>query len=92
MIIIALTMMVTGVLLILRSSALSGRVLHPDDIFTEGGLMRIIRHVFAVRPFSGFEKDIRILFYGLIGLISTIAGIVLFFFSLFWVYSVAGDR
>lgn len=92
MIIIALTMIVTGVMLILRSSALSGRVLHPDDIFTEGGLVRIIRHIFAVRPFSGFEKDRRILLYGLIGLVSTIAGIVLFFYSLVWVYSIAGDR
>ncbi|MBN8574637.1 MAG: hypothetical protein ACK5C0_13710 [Candidatus Kapaibacterium sp.] len=92
MIIIALTMIVTGVLLILRSGALSGRVLHPDDIFTEGGLARIIRHVFAVRAFSGFEKDLRILLYGLVGLLSTLSGIALFFYSLFWIYSVAGDR
>ncbi|HRE57879.1 MAG TPA: hypothetical protein PLW09_08645 [Candidatus Kapabacteria bacterium] len=92
MIIIALSMIVTGVLLILRSSALSGRVLHPDDIFAEGGLGRIIRHVFAVQPFSGFEKDSRILVYGLIGLTSMICGIALFFYSLFWIYSVAGDR
>lgn len=85
-------MIVTGVLLILRSSALSGKVLHADDIFREGGLLRIIRHIFAVRPFSGFEKDPRILFYGLTGLITTVLGVTLFFYALVWIYSMAGQR
>ena len=92
MAIVAFIMMVSGVLLILRSSSLSGRVLTPDDIFREGGFLRTVRHIFAVRPFSGYEKDKRILLYGLTGLMTLASGLFLFVYVMLWIYAVAGQR
>jgi len=92
MAIIAFIMIMSGILLILRSSSLSGRVLSPDDIFREGGFVRTVRHIFAVRPFSGYEKDKRILFYGLMGLLTLACGFFLFFYALLLVYATVGNR
>lgn len=90
MAIIAFIMIVSGILLILHSSALSGKVLSPDDIFREGGFLRTVRHVFAVRPFSGYEKDKRILFFGLLGILLLACGFFLFFYSMLWIYGNLG--
>lgn len=82
--------MVVGVLLILHSGRLSGRVLSPDEIFAEGGLLRTIKHIFFSSPFAGYKQDKRILLYGLAGLCSLYGGIALFAYVILWIYATAG--
>ncbi|MBK9247999.1 MAG: hypothetical protein IPM69_07805 [Ignavibacteria bacterium] len=92
MIITALILMVTGIVFILRSSAISGRVLTADDVLRDGGFMRLVRHVFRARPFAGFQNDRRILYFGLSGLLILGCGAVLFVYSFMWIYNDAGSR
>ncbi len=77
MLIVAMTLTLCGVLSVLRSGALSGRVLSPEDFFNEGGLVLVLRHIFTHNPFSGYEKDLRIMLYGVFGLMMIASGLVL---------------
>ncbi|MBL7974866.1 MAG: hypothetical protein JNJ85_08130 [Candidatus Kapabacteria bacterium] len=90
MIIISLIIMVTGVLLVLYSSELSGKALSPDDIFNKGGFKRLLRHIFTHRPFDGYKEDIRILLYGATGLLMIYGGSLMMVYFITWVYAASG--
>ncbi|MBL7998373.1 MAG: hypothetical protein JNL32_07025 [Candidatus Kapabacteria bacterium] len=92
MIILALILITAGILSILRSGAISGRVLSPDDIFSDGGFLRVLRHIFTVRPFSGYRSDMRILLYGVAGLLLFYGGITLFIYDVYWLTATMGSR
>jgi hypothetical protein len=77
MLITAMVLLVIGVLAVLRSGALSGRVLSPEDFFEEGGLMYMVKYIFTHNPFSGYNRDWRILFYGLVGVVMMLCGAIL---------------
>lgn len=66
-----------GVLAVLRSGSLSGRVVSPEDFFNHGGMRLVLKHIFTHNPFAGYEQDVRIVLYGVAGLILMLAGIVL---------------
>lgn len=86
MLITAMFLVLIGILAVLRSGALSGRALSPEDFFNEGGLMLVVRHILTHNPFSGYTKDIRILIYGLAGLGMMIVGILLFIYFTWLMY------
>ncbi|MCU0426989.1 MAG: hypothetical protein MUF71_15325 [Candidatus Kapabacteria bacterium] len=75
MLITAMFLILCGILAVLRSGALSGRALSPEDFFNEGGFMLVVRHIFTHNPFSGYKQDVRILIYGVSGLVMIIVGI-----------------
>lgn len=77
MLITAMALVLLGILSILRSGALSGRMISPEDFFNEGGLAFIVKYIFTHNPFTGYRQDKRILFYGLAGLIMAVIGIAL---------------
>lgn len=86
MLITAMFLVLIGILAVLRSGALSGRALSPEDFFNEGGLMLVVRHIFTHNPFSGYKKDMRILVYGVSGLVMMIAGVILFVYFAWLMY------
>lgn len=77
MLIMAMMLILLGVLAILRSGSLSGRVLSPEDFFNHGGMRLVLKHIFTHNPFAGYQQDIRIVIYGIAGLILMLAGTLL---------------
>ncbi|MBD1211142.1 MAG: hypothetical protein H9535_22130 [Ignavibacteria bacterium] len=77
MLITAMALIVVGVLSVLRSGALSGRALSPEDFFNEGGLVYVVKYIFTHNPFSGYTQDWRILVYGLVGSAMMLSGVIL---------------
>ncbi len=75
MLIIAMTMILCGILSILRSGALSGKVTGPSQLFEDGGLLIVLKHIFTHNPFTGFRQNILILIYGMAGLFLLCGGI-----------------
>lgn len=86
MLILAMIAILCGALLVIRSGALSGRVLSPDDFLNEGGLAKTLHHIFTHNPFSGYHTDLRIMIYGVIGLSSMLIGIGIVIYFLFLFY------
>lgn len=74
MLIVSLTLFVIGVYLVLLSGKISGRAIEGESFLTDEGLLKIIKYIFTHNPFYGYQKDIRILVYGLLGLIFMIIG------------------
>lgn len=90
MIIVSLIVIVTGILLILYSSELSGRALNLDDVFREGGFLRLVKHIIDHRPFAGYHNDIRVLVFGVVGLAMVFVGSAMLIYFITWVYATAG--
>lgn len=77
MLITAMMLALLGILAVLRSGSLSGRVLSPEDFFNKGGLQLVLTHIFTHNPFSGYRRDKRILMYGVLGMVMMLVGLVL---------------
>jgi hypothetical protein len=77
MLIIAMILALFGVVSVLRSGALSGRALSADDVFNEGGFLLVVKHIFTHNPFAGYERDRRILLYGVLGLAMMVAALLI---------------
>ena len=77
--------LVCGSWLVIISGRLSGKAIDMENFLVDVSLWRILKYIFTHNPFTGYDKDIRILVYGIAGLLLMLAGLATatyFFYTL----------
>jgi hypothetical protein len=46
-----------------------------ESLLEDAGITRVLRYIFTHNPFTGYRKDIRILLYGVAGLLLMLLGV-----------------
>jgi hypothetical protein len=75
MLFFAILFFVLGAWLVIISGKLSGKAIELESLLEDAGITRVLRYIFTHNPFTGYEKDKRILFYGLAGILLMLLGI-----------------
>ena len=75
MLFFAVLFLVCGAWLVIVSGRLSGKAIEMENFLVEASLTRILKYIFTHNPFTGYKKDIRILLFGVLGLILILAGV-----------------
>lgn len=87
MLILAIFLILCGSWLVIISGRLSGKAIDMESFLEDSGVFRVIKYIFTHNPFTGFQKDIRILLFGLAGLILILCGFCIAFYFTFMVSS-----
>jgi len=66
---------VLGCWLVIISGRLSGKAIEVESLLEDNGMTRVLKYIFTHNPFTGFRSDIRILIYGVAGLLLMILGV-----------------
>lgn len=85
MLFFAVFFLALGIWLVIISGRLSGKAIDMEDFLVNVSLIKIFRYIFTHNPFTGYDKDVRILIYGLAGLLLILAGLATatyFFYTL----------
>jgi hypothetical protein len=83
MLIFAITFILFGCWSVIISGRLSGKAIEVESLLEDAGPTRIIKYIFTHNPFTGYQKDIRILLFGVAGLLLILAGVLLAFYFFF---------
>lgn len=83
MLFFAILFFVLGAWLVIISGKLSGKAIEVESLLEDAGLIRVLKYIFTHNPFTGYQKDIRILLYGLAGLLLMLLGfaVAVYFFT-----------
>ncbi len=88
MLIFAILFFLLGSWLVIISGKLSGKAIAVESLLEDSGPARVLRYIFTHNPFTGYEKDIRILLYGVAGLLLILAGL---FVAVYFVFVTSGS-
>lgn len=64
-----------GCWLVLISGRLSGKAVEAESLLADGGFTRVLKYIFTHNPFTGYRRDIRILLFGVAGLLLMAGGV-----------------
>lgn len=67
---------VLGCWLVIISGRLSGKTIEVESLLEDRGMTRVLKYIFTHNPFTGFRKNIRILIYGMAGLLLMLLGVM----------------
>lgn len=81
--IFAITFFVLGCWSVIISGRLSGKAIEVESLLEDSGLTRILKYIFTHNPFTGYQKDFRILLFGVVGLALIVAGVVIAVYFVF---------
>ncbi len=87
MLILSIFLMLCGGWLVIISGRLSGKVINMESFLEDSGVFRVVKYIFTHNPFTGASKDIRILLFGMSGLILILSGFCIAFYFTFMVSS-----
>ena len=87
MLFFAILFFVLGCWLVIISGRLSGKAINMESFLEDSGVFRVVKYIFTHNSFTGASKDIRILLFGLSGLILIITGFCIAFYFTFMVSS-----
>lgn len=71
----AVLFLVCGAWLVIISGRLSGKAIDTESFLIDASLIRILKYICTHNPFTGYRQDIRILLFGLSGLLLIAGGI-----------------
>ena len=74
MLFFAILFFVLGCWLVIISGKLSGKAIEVESLLEDAGLTRVLKYIFTHNPFTGYQKDIRILLSGVAGLLLMLLG------------------
>lgn len=66
---------VLGAWLVIVSGRLSGKAIEVESLLADSGITRVLKYIFTHNPFTGYRKDIRILLFGVAGLLLMLLGV-----------------
>ena len=87
MLILSVFLVLCGGWLVIISGRLSGKAINMESFLEDSGVFRVVKYIFTHNPFTGASKDIRILLFGMAGLILILSGICIAFYFTFMVSS-----
>ncbi len=87
MLILSIFLLLCGGWLVIISGRLSGKAINMESFLEDSGVLRVVQYIFTHNPFTGASKDIRILLFGLTGLILILSGFFIAFYFTFMVSS-----
>jgi hypothetical protein len=88
---LAILFVFLGCWLVIISGRLSGKAIEMENFLVDASLVRIGKYIFTHNPFTGFRRDIRILLFGLSGLLLIFGGFFVAFYFTF-IVSTPGSR
>jgi hypothetical protein len=88
MLIFAILFFLLGSWLVILSGKLSGKAIEVESLLEDAGPARVLKYIFTHNPFTGYQKDIRILLFGVAGLILIFAG---FAVAVYFVFVTSGS-
>lgn len=75
MVFFSVLFLVCGIWLVIISGRLSGKAIEMENFLVDASLTRILKYIFTHNPFTGYRQNIRILVYGVGGLLMMLAGL-----------------
>ncbi len=75
MVFFSVLFLVLGIWLVILSGRLSGKAIEMENFLVDVSLTRILKYIFTHNPFTGYKQNIRILIYGVGGLLTMLAGV-----------------